>query len=465
MFAPIRRPFTAAVVAALLAPAAARADADPIAAALKEKAPAVIDHLKRKGFKNVGVLKFLVRDKDGQLRDDVGDLNLSLANKTEVALILANTDDRFGIIDKASEFVVRERMARANHRTPEGRRAFFERKFDLAWSKEKVEPSGFVTGLVTVSDDLTRMTIRLQAFDRSGVLEDLPGEISAPAEPETLAEAGLSYALPPARVKALVAGEPLPPREQRRAEALEGMLRVSRPASDPGLAAPTEPFAPLTDSPVKWTVLYNGKPVPVVGNRVPEPGPTDRVEFVLKNPGPGTYAAVLLVNGENTLYEERAAPLACRKWVLPPGAEVTIKGFQTEQDKVVPFKVLPPEEPLPDAVRYGEHAGTFRLVVYHGTTSAADPGSETKVHLDRDEAAALAIARTRGATRPAGVKPQSLKALQAELRGRSASAEGSRGFVVKGAAAEKFETQQVFFAPSSDLPVADVSLRYFTPRK
>src|SRR4051812_11835449 len=98
------------VLALLVAAPAARADDDQLTAALQEKAPAVLEHVRKKGFKNVGVLKFLVRQNDGTPRDDAGDLNMSLANKTEVALILANTDERFGIIDKASDFVAREKL-------------------------------------------------------------------------------------------------------------------------------------------------------------------------------------------------------------------------------------------------------------------------------------------------------------------------------------------------------------------
>src|SRR6478735_7329497 len=89
---------------------------DPLDDALLDKAGSVIDRLKKKGFTNVGVVKFLVRHGDAEPSDDVGDLNLTLANKLEVALILANTDDKFGIIDKASEQVVREKLLAANHR-------------------------------------------------------------------------------------------------------------------------------------------------------------------------------------------------------------------------------------------------------------------------------------------------------------------------------------------------------------
>src|SRR4029078_8175869 len=98
-----------------------------------------LDQLKKKGFTNVGVVKFLVRHGDAEPSDDVGDLNLTLANKLEVALILANTDDKFGVIDKASEQIVREKLQAANHRTEEGRKAFFIRKYKLARIRDRVQ--------------------------------------------------------------------------------------------------------------------------------------------------------------------------------------------------------------------------------------------------------------------------------------------------------------------------------------
>src|SRR5206468_1477319 len=117
-----------------------------------------------------------------------------------------------------------------------------------------------------------------------------------------------SYSLPPATQKALVAGDPVPSRETRNTEVINSTLRVSDP---PKQDANPKPFAPLANSPLKWTVLYNNKPVVVNGNTVPEPAATDAVAFHVQNPGSGTYAVVLLVNGENTLYAERQAPLAC----------------------------------------------------------------------------------------------------------------------------------------------------------
>ncbi|HJZ59846.1 MAG TPA: hypothetical protein VKE74_33195 [Gemmataceae bacterium] len=467
LFLPGARRAIPALVLALAAPSAARAESDALSAALQAKAPSVLEHVRKKGFKNVGVLKFLVRRGDGPLTDDAGEMNTSLAKKTQVALVLANTDEDFGIIDNPSEFIAREKLSAANHRTVEGRRAFFTigRKYELAWSRDVVEASGFITGTVTLTQNLDRMTIRLQVFDKTGAIEDLPGEITAQPDPEMLAQAGFSYTIPVAQQKALVAGDPVPSKEARQKEAVDGMLRVSDPPKPTNPMTKLEPFAPLVDCPVKWTVLYNGRPMAVSGNTVPEPGPNDAVAFHLRNPGPGTYAVVLMVNGQNTLYQERQAPLVCRKWVLPPGAEVTVRGFQVNSNRVAPFVVLPPEEVDPDEFRYGEHAGTYRLVVYHGKTSTTPPDDSVVAGLNADDTASLAIARTRGATRPEGVKPQSLAALQADLRGRVKSAEGSRGYVTKGKTTDVFETEAVYFVPSSDTPVSDISLRYFTPKK
>jgi len=429
------------------------AASDPLDEALLDKAGGVLDQLRKKGYKNVGVVKFLVRHGDAEPSDDVGDLNLTLANKLEVALILANTDDKFGIIDKASEQVVREKLLAANHRTEEGRKAFFIRKYELAWSRDKVEPSGFLTAIATFSQDLKKLKIQLQVFDKSGRLEEIAGTVSAPTNPEMLAQAGFSYALAPASQKALIAGDPPPAREVQKREIVEQVAKSV--AKDP---VEVPPRSPLSDSPITWTVLFNGKPVSPNGTAIPEPKATDRVEFTLSNPTQGTYAVVLLVNGENTLYQERLAPAACRKWVLAPGMTVTVRGFQVGPDQVAPFAVLSPEEPLPDAVRYGEHAGTFRMVVFHGKMSDVNP-AENLAKPDAKAASELALSRTRGGTRPEGVKPLSLKALQADLRGRLGT-DGSRGFVVKGGATEKFETRSVYFIATPELPVADISLRY-----
>ncbi len=447
-----------ALAVLLIASHSVRAAGDPLDEEMFNKAKTLLSTLKQKGFKNVGVVKFLVQRADGPLQDDVGDLNQTLANKLEVALVLANEDDKFGIIEKASE-TVRGKLPPANHLNVDGRMAFFVRKYELGWSADKVEASGFLTGVAKMSNDLSKLTIQFQEFDKTGKIEDLPVEITAPTNPEMLAQAGFSYTLATTRQKAFVAGEPPPAKEVLQREIVEQVAKTEEASSKP----PTEgeSFAPLKECPIKWTVLYNGKPVPITGNTVPEPKSTDRIEFELSNSTEGTYAVVLLVNGENTLYQERSAPQVCRKWVLGPNSSVTVRGFQTDANTVAPFSVLPPQQPIPDAVRYGDHAGTYRLVVFHGRMAS---DSEVVSKNEPNDANTLAIARTRGGTRPTGVKPQTLKALQADLRGRLEGG-STRGYVVKGSTTEKFETTSVHFVMSSEAPVADISLRYVPVKK
>src|SRR4051794_14075565 len=62
--------------------------------ALVRRAPAVLAHVKKavteRSRRNVGVLKFLVSKDGRKTSDNVGTLNLLLARRLELALILAN---------------------------------------------------------------------------------------------------------------------------------------------------------------------------------------------------------------------------------------------------------------------------------------------------------------------------------------------------------------------------------------
>jgi len=437
---------------------ATAAEPETFDSAIGKRATGLHQMLKKKGYSNVGVLKFLVQQgTDGKLNDDAGDLNLTMANKLETALVLANLDEKFGIIDRASEAVVKEKITTANHRSDEGRKAFFTRQYELGWSRDKVTPAAFLTGIATLSPDLKSMTVQLQVFDATGKLEDISEPLVVASEPEMLAQAGFSYSVPKATQKALVSGK-APSAAKVKEEAVETIKQLAAaPAPKPEA---DEPFAPLADSPIQLTILYNDQPVKVTNGRVPEPKETDTIAFKLVNPSNSTYAAVLLINGQNTLYNETVSPLACRKWVLEPGMEVTVRGFQTDADTSAAFRVTKPDEPVEDAVRYGPHAGTFRMVVFSGSMT------ETPVKKEYDLAMAnqLAMANTRGTPSTGQAKPQSLKALQRDLRGRAADDKNSRGYVVKGKDTQKSETTSVFFAPHADTPVTDVSIKYIVPK-
>src|SRR5687768_1314046 len=81
-----------------------RCQADDLERELQKNAPGVIEYLSGKGYKNIGVLKFRVKKGDEPISDSVGTLNMALADRLEVALVLANPNDperQLGIVRRA----------------------------------------------------------------------------------------------------------------------------------------------------------------------------------------------------------------------------------------------------------------------------------------------------------------------------------------------------------------------------
>src|SRR5207248_6660621 len=102
-----------------------------------DRAKGLVKHCQQKGYKTVGVLKFLGAKEGGGLSDNLGTVNTLLARRLEVALVLAN-DPRnpIGVIDDAS--AVAAKTPGANHRTPEGRRILLAAPYKLAWGDPNV---------------------------------------------------------------------------------------------------------------------------------------------------------------------------------------------------------------------------------------------------------------------------------------------------------------------------------------
>jgi hypothetical protein len=438
-----------AAVAALILTLPARGADDDLPTSLDKRAADAVKVLKDRQMFRYGVLKFLVRRGNEPFRDDAGELNTTLTNKVYTAL-LAKLDDGspFVPLEDVNGVIAGKKLTDTDHRTEEGRKAFFAVRYPAAFGDRKVAADGFVVGTCSFAADLTSATLELSVFDRTGKLDKLVEPWTVSPDPQMLGEARFSYALTPPLRKAVESGRPVSARDVQASV----VVPAEKPPVEKSPAA-AKPFSPLDDCPVKWQVRYNGKPATPVGNTLPEPGEDDRVSFVLTNRTADTYAVVLMVNGENTLYQERQDVFRCRKWVLEPNTETLVVGFQTEDQTAIPFQVLKPEAATADAVRYGENAGTFRLVVYAGKVTNTPP---------KDRALVMAA---RGTAKPDGLRPQTLRGLKSSLRQAAAGAPGSRGLVVKGSGAEKSETVRTFFAPASPQPVADISLRYYTPGK
>src|SRR5215213_5211926 len=267
----VRTAFALVVLAGVAAPA----QAADLEGALLDRAKALIKHSQAKGYKTVGVLKFLGAKDGGDFSDNLGTVNALLARRLEVALVLAN-DPRnpVGVIDDASAVAARTRGA--NHRTPEGRRALFAAPYKLAWGdpRARVTPDAFLTGLVEVSKDLKTVRVSFLAFDRvTNKLEPVPGIPDAVVanRAAALVELGESFTVRGAFDDGKVEARPKanakndPPKEEAKNDPPPDLPKdtdVIQQARDVRDKAARHP-ADDPNAPVKLTVLYTGKPVPI----------------------------------------------------------------------------------------------------------------------------------------------------------------------------------------------------------
>jgi hypothetical protein len=356
----------------------------------------------------------------------------------------------------------------ANHRTEEGRQAFFADRYQLAWGDKKVKPSAFVTGLARIAKDLKTVTLKLEAFGEDGIVESIGEPIVVPTTRRTLVEAGYSYVINEQTAPNIFDGA-------RGSRTNKGA--IAKIKAEDEAAALQQTIAnhegvrftaaeAIQDAPIKLTVLYNGKPAPVEGDRVREPSETDRVTFLLENTdAKATYAVVLKVNGKNTLFSEDLEPGRCLKWVLGPKSRLEVNGFQDDETKAIPFKILSARESEESTFRYGDLTGTVRLIAFRGAMVTEDPSTIEKKDAEPTELTVAAVARGAKDLKKGEDRPGSLAALKADLLGREAKLEGMRGIIDKGSKKEHRPIERVYFRSQPTVAVADITIRYYSGKK
>jgi hypothetical protein len=462
-----------ALLALLLAGAAARADdGETIDQALRKQAPKVLKYLEAQKVKNVGVLKFLA-GRGGQTRDDLGALNRTLADRLEVALVLAMTDDeedRLSVLTRASDVVADAGDPKLTHLTADGREAFFPAehplRFARAWGKaEPVAADAFLTGDAVVANDWRSVKVRIRIFDKKSPRAELKTVVdwfTAASDPRTLTECGVSYA----HKKGAKDDEDDTPKKELDNLAIN--ISPSLPGAPP---APPEKEKErerdwdelLTNSPVKVDILYNDKPVTIKAGAVETPKADDTVTFRLKNTDKNaTYGVVLKVNGENTIEHQKLPALDCYKWVLEPGVEIVVDGFQKGNEKAQQFKVLPPEASKGDEINYGDNAGVFSLVVFRAAAKEEDAFVRNEEKRNQEVKAISRGSLISKVDQP----PRSLKALQDELTAEAdptRSHEGQKGLIVAG----KLSDSKIEHKDFTPYPREELSLvvRYYKPKK
>jgi hypothetical protein len=441
--------FVLATFAGVVAAPARGADLE---GALLDRAKGLVKYSKEKGYKTVGVLKFLGAKEGGDLSDNLGTVNTLLARRLEVALVLAN-DPRnpVGLIEDASAVAARTRGA--NHRTSEGRKALLAARYKLAWGdpRVRVTPDAFLTGLVGVSKDLKTLTVTFLYFDRTtNKLEPVPGVPDAVVanRAAALAELGESFTVRGAFDDGKIEAGPKGKRNNDPPADLPKDKDVIQQAKDVRDKAAKHP-AEEPNTPIKLTVLYDGKPVKIEVRDgkafVPEPAVGQRVEFVIaKDAKDQRYGVVLKVNGENTLDKQRLPDARCRMWVMTnPEETVTIGGYQLGTDRVETFRVLSAPESKVREVNYGADVGTVTMTVFpEGKAPAPD--------LAEDAAEKAAVAKAELPAEPS----KSFDSLKAKLL-----EDANRGLIAEGAQVEG-KVQKVKFTPAAT-PVMTLTIVYY----
>jgi hypothetical protein len=348
-------------VGSLVLPGRLQAANETLDQAVEHKGQEIVRFLRDHHYQNVGVLKFLVQKGDQKPSDNVGTLNLLMADRLEVALILANPDESLGIIHQAS--AVAKTSPRADHRTPEGRKALFEiEDFVYAWQnlvngeEKKVRADGFLAGTVHVRPSQGATQVDIVAYDRRHDGPVAEWKLTAPLDARTLAEAGYSYRT---RAATKPRNDEVRPKEETSVEARPARYTVAETNTD----------RPLQKSPVDFQIYYDGQLQPIQTHAdgtsdVDSPRDGQQVHLYIKNHGTETYGVVVKVNGENTLRRQKLPSAECSMWVLGPDEGVTIRGYQMADDRMEKFVVVPPTASEEDALRYDKHAGTFSIEVF-----------------------------------------------------------------------------------------------------
>jgi hypothetical protein len=433
-------------------PVAAQGDELPVLEqALLTEAPKILKFAHEQKYQNIGILKFRIRQGEGEPSDRAGVLNRKLPDRLELALILANRPrDPVGIVHAASE--VAGTINGANHLTAEGRTKLFEGEYPLAWGRTKVVPDAFLVGVVQIDGDFQTAVVGISAFDRKDSKLRAVTKFTARLTTNELAEVGTSFT-----TRGLFSGgQVATTNEEREKNAVKEAGQIA------ALIKTKQARHPLDDvaSPIILTVRYDGQNVPIEfrdgGAFVCEPNEGQQVSFVLQRRDASDrnrYGMVLKVNGENTLYRQKDRDLNCTKWILDPGDDpITVKGFQLDDKQIQKFTVLSKSASKPRAIDYGSDVGTISLTVFQPRSSATPPRPSAKI-LD-DNAEDFAILNR-------GLFPQQTPATLSALKSQLVASAGTRGLIVEGQT-EEGATRSVKFDPDP-VPIMVATVTYYKP--
>ncbi|MBL8795530.1 MAG: hypothetical protein JNM56_16615 [Planctomycetia bacterium] len=375
----------ALLMAAALAAAPAAARADNIDKELVKKGPELVQELKKKGYHNIGVLKFTVKKGKSELSFNAGTLNHNMATRLENALILANdAENPMGIIRDATS-VAAAQAPKATYLTPEGREQLFKLSYPLAWGNQKVTADVFISGVVDLSSDMKETALKLVYFDKkSGKLQDLMSFAGIKTDRGILADSGQSFALAKRGLMRRDLGD-------SAADALNAWAEQSAQSNDSssgtGTQSAGDPNNPRDSLDLlRFEVLVNGTAQPITKDsaspgeyRMDKLTEGQTVVFQLTNLTNEKIGVVVKVNGQSTINKEEAAEEQCTRWMLEPNAKNILRGFYLDKTgggtEVELFRVTSDDE-AKSAWSGFKRPGYIDLAVFRSSEIKPTPSSE-----------------------------------------------------------------------------------------
>jgi hypothetical protein len=360
-------PVFLAVALAILS--VSQACADNLDAALLKHAPEVIEYLGRHNCRNVGILKFRVHKAGHTSSFKVGPINDNLAERLEMALIHVDPSSTpIGIIHNTDHVAASRKLP--GYETPAGQRALFEQAYPLAWGSSQVRPDLMLTGVVTVRADLKSVKVQIESFGPDSPKQDKVASFDVSTDRSLLADLNEGFQISSRQLKRKTRSIELD--DDAVSDAAEDN---ARPTTRPDSPAPKDAPASSPDNLLSYEIRYDNVPQPVTSDpaspgelHVPSPREGQVISFYLKPLASERLGLVLMVNGKNTLYEEDLEPIKCKAWVLDPGHEYGIYGFQVDNNTRKPFRVLSASETT--AATYGPNTGLIQFHIFKSGTAS-----------------------------------------------------------------------------------------------
>jgi len=390
MFRPWLRPLAAVAMALGLCAGVARAD--HLDDKLNANAPRIVEALQKQGVKNVGVLRFRVKDGDRPETFSAGPLNGNLAVRLENILVLhAGTEDKdaLGIIHNAAQEAGRHKVGKWQGNEAEQRKLFAIDTYPLAWGSKKVKADAFVTGLVKLSSDCKRGTVVVEALTAPGEVKKLV-EFSFEGDPALLMDLGKSYSL--SRRSLAGARTPLKTRDLVFEAARRGDDSPNGNPPPAGNNPPSGNDQPVVNNAkdtievggVEFQLLSDGQAVTFKpkdasnnngGYQLESPEVNKQIVFKITNKTDKTVGVDVKFNGSSLYLEQTDEPANCRVWVLKPEDKYrsySLKGWYLqdgdgEKLKLAPFKVLTGDDAQKwrdSLTQLADKAGTICVTVF-----------------------------------------------------------------------------------------------------